>query len=111
MLQHQNQKNLTTKINYVFVHSFYKGMLQREDVFRIPQMQNIYDYLRTTLVPEMSKKAVPKLNEAAIRRLAEKGLVTMLFGGLSIKFSIVEKDIVSPDKFLTPEEEALIKKY
>lgn len=95
----------------MFVHSFYKGELRREDVFKIPQMQNVYQYLRNTLVPEMSKKAVPKLNESAIKKLADTGQVSLLFGGLSIRFSLVETDISSPIKHLTDEEKALIKKY
>jgi hypothetical protein len=78
----------------------------------IPQMQNLYSYIKQKLMPEMAKGSVPKLHEENIRDLAEKGKTEMLFGkSLRIKFFIIEKDLYSPYKVLSQSDESIIKKY
>lgn len=77
----------------------------------IPQMQNLYAYIKKTLMPEMAKSGVPKLPESSIRELAEKGHSVLTFGCLSVGFRILEKDLYSPYRILSEEEEQLVKKY
>lgn len=77
----------------------------------IPQMQNIYHYIKIKLLPEMRKYNVPELNEKHIRELSEKGKTSLTFGSLTINFFIVEKDLYSPMTLLSNEESMIIKKY
>lgn len=74
-------------------------------------MQNLRDYFINTLLLEMKLVGVPRLPPAALEQLLSIGQTVLSFGGLTIKFTILEKDLYSPEKHLTKEEEALVKKY
>lgn len=77
----------------------------------IPQMQNLYKYIKKTLMPAMAKSGVPKLPESGIRELAEKGHSVLTFGCLSVEFRILEKDLYSPYRVISDEEVLLMRKY